>query len=267
MTTTVRGHLRGLQVLEALSDLRIATASQIADCIDLPRSTVHRLLMTLIEAGYANQVGGGKYFSLARKVGHLASGYDDLIETLEVAEPLVRELSERINWSCYLHSVEGDEIVTRVVVRSKREFSYSPLGTRLPMAYFSPGRAHLARLPEEERERILRKAVDYRARDNGRPESLEALRAIVRQTQIRGYGFRKNGVVPRTGSFAVPINKDGHPVVYLTVKVMLASSTLERAVEAYMPMVAETVREIEKRLPGGGYQAWKDVNISANQAA
>jgi IclR family mhp operon transcriptional activator len=52
--TNVRGLARGLQVLRALNAVESgrATSQQISDAIGLHRTTVHRLLETMVEEGF-----------------------------------------------------------------------------------------------------------------------------------------------------------------------------------------------------------------------
>ncbi len=248
MTKTVRGYMRGLEIMQALSQRRIATALELAEDTELPRPTVYRMLGTLVEAGYANQVGGSQYFALSGKVQCLSEGYDDVCQALETAEPLVRELSKRINWPCYLHNVEGDSVVTRLVVRSPRELGAPRLGGRLPMAHFSPGRLHLASLSDDEMEARVESFDE--SQSGGYAEGLTPamLRMLVLEARAKGFGFRENGVVPRTCSFALPIRNNGKPAIYLTTNFILAATRLARAVDTYMPIVMETVSAIEASL-------------------
>ncbi|MFN3145635.1 MAG: helix-turn-helix domain-containing protein [Paracoccaceae bacterium] len=51
MTKTVRGYMRGLEIMQSLSQRRIATALELAEDTELPRPTVYRMLGTLVEAG------------------------------------------------------------------------------------------------------------------------------------------------------------------------------------------------------------------------
>lgn len=248
MSKTVRGYLRGLEILQALSKRRIATAVELTEDTNLPRPTVYRMLGTLVEAGYANQVGGSQYYALSSKVQGLSDGYDDMCHALEVAEPWVNDLSKRINWPCYLHSVEDDVVVTRLVVRSPRELGAPKLGGRLPLAHFSAGRLHLASL--DDAELAARVETFDEAQSGGYAEGLtpSLLRALVLQAREHGFGFRDGGVVPRTCSFAVPVRKNGRPTLYLTTNFMQAATPLSRAVDTYMPIVMETVSAIEAGL-------------------
>ena len=245
MAKTVRGYLRGLDILQALSERRIATAAELAQDTDLPRPTVHRMLGTLVEAGFANQIGGSQDYALTQKTADLSHGYDATARALEIAEPMVAELSARMNWPCFLHSVNDEAVVTRVVVRSPRSLGYPKPGGHLPMAHFSPGRAHLASLEDDALDAQISQFSEEQSGRYAEGLTQESLHTLVMQARARGFGFRENGVVPRTGSFAVPIRMDGTPVLYLTTKVILSTIPLFKAADDCMPMVMDTVAAIE----------------------
>lgn len=248
MTTLVKGHLRGLDVLEALNAMKFATAAEVAKELEMTRPTAHRYLKTLCEAGYATQIGGGPYFCPSRRVKGLGAGYDPVVEAIEIAEPHVNALSKSINWTCYLHAVEDDVIVTRHVAKSPREYVSTPLGGRLPVAFFSAGRAHLAAMPDDVCEDIIARSARLRFKPQTQVEAKDALRGIVRLSRQRGYGFRENGLVPKTCSFAVPIKTNGSEQIYLTTHVMLSAASLPRAVDENMPHVQDTVAAIEREV-------------------
>jgi IclR family mhp operon transcriptional activator len=251
MGTLVKGHIKGLHVLEVLNALKFATALEVAEHLNMPRPSAHRFLMTLVEEGFAVQIGGGSYFSPSKRVTNLCKGYDPAIEALEAAEPLTRELSKQIDWPCYLHSVGEDAMVTRVVCKSNRSLGYARQGSHLSMAHFSAGRAFLSRMERATRDTIIDRLCRKTTRKDCRLETPDAIKAIVKQSQSLGFGFRENGMVPRTGSFSVPIGEEGQTGVYLTVQVMLAVTTLARAVDQNLPKVSDTVAMIERQLEQG----------------
>ena len=246
MSRTVRGYLRGLEILQALSSKKISTAADIAIETGLPRPTVHRMLTTLVEAGYAVQIGGGKFYGLASKVVQLSCGYDEEAQVLERAEPYLKELTARILWPSYLHTVDDDALVTRIICRSPRELGTPRLGTRLPFAHFSAGRAYLASLDEQEFENVAKNAAQETFRKQHLGLSAEMLRGIVREVREIGFGFREDGAVPRTCSFALPIRKNGRPVAFLTANFISSIYTLPKAVDTYYEALADTVSGIEK---------------------
>jgi len=73
----VRGLLRGLTVLRALNETNYATAMELSKRTGLPRSTVYRLLDTLMAAGYVGIGARKETYQLTILVRALSDGFND----------------------------------------------------------------------------------------------------------------------------------------------------------------------------------------------
>ena len=81
--SSVRSLDRGLLILDALIANPVQSLSQISSAVEIPKSTTHRLLMTLQFRGYVNAVAGetglyqvgvkGMWYTSARKRIHQSS--------------------------------------------------------------------------------------------------------------------------------------------------------------------------------------------------
>lgn len=113
--TSVRGLARGLQVLQALNAMEggSGTSQQIADLTGLHRTTVRRLLETLVEQGYARRSSSDDSFRLLLAVRALSEGFTDAERISTVAPPIMGRLLQRVAWPSDLTTPDGDAMIIR----------------------------------------------------------------------------------------------------------------------------------------------------------
>ncbi|QFZ19554.1 IclR family transcriptional regulator [Saccharothrix syringae] len=137
-----------LSVLEALADhSRIA---DIADASGLPKPTVHRILQTLVQRGFARSDGRGGYLGGPRILS-LAGRFLQRLDLAEHVRPTLRALQERTGWTVHLALLSGDEAVYVVKLEGTRPYHLaSRVGMSLRLHCTSIGKAILAAMPDDE---------------------------------------------------------------------------------------------------------------------
>ncbi len=87
----VRGLSRGLQVLRALNAMENgrATSQQLSESTGLHRTTVRRLLETLVEEGFVRRSTSDDSFRLTLDVRALSEGFTDDERIATVAPPIM----------------------------------------------------------------------------------------------------------------------------------------------------------------------------------
>src|SRR5215831_9823625 len=129
----VRALAKGLAVIEAF-DARSPsmTLSDVAKKTGLSRGTARRLLLTLVELGYAGF--DGKHFSLQARALNLGFAYLHSRSLWQLGQPCMVELVERVHESCSIAVLDGSEIVyvARVPTAARIMSINLGIGTRLP---------------------------------------------------------------------------------------------------------------------------------------
>lgn len=143
-----------VRLVKTLRDLEGARVTEIADEIDLPKSSIHNYLSTLREEGYVVKDGPEYHVSLRfLEVGSLARKRHQIYETArpEVTD-LAQETGELANLfveenglGVYLYRERGDNAV--------QVDSYT--GQRVHLHNTGLGKALLAHLPPDRTEQIL----------------------------------------------------------------------------------------------------------------
>lgn len=93
---------RYMRLLEVVAGFPAGiTMAQLVGVLDLPKTTVHRLLRGLTEVGMLSPVQSGRYRLGPRFLGMLYAGAgDDWIQGL--TQPLLRELADETGETCYI---------------------------------------------------------------------------------------------------------------------------------------------------------------------
>lgn len=196
---TVRGCLRGLEVLEAVNSLRCAEVRQLVARTGLPRATVLRLLETLEEGRYVLRDAATGSYAVAPRSAALSAGFDSDAWLVAVTTPILRRLLPVIVWPSDVIVLRGDVTVVRNSNRPESALAINSgfVGMTSPVARGAGGRAWLAWCGDAERERLLDVVANAAER--------AALRLEIRRTRERGYSIRDHTLPPQVGAIAIPV--------------------------------------------------------------
>ena len=147
--THVQSFARGLQVITTFDAQRHRqTLSQVAEATGLARATVRRLLLTLVELGYA--ATDGTVFWLTPRILELGYSYVSALQLPEIAQPHLEALSRTVGESSSMSVLDGTDIVYVARVPVTRIMSVTiTVGTRLPAEPTAMGRVLLEQANED----------------------------------------------------------------------------------------------------------------------
>ena len=99
---------RGLRVLcEFSRESRTLSAPELGRRLDLPRSTVFRLLTTLENMGFLERAEGGRDYRLGLAVLRLGFEYLASLELTQLGAPLLNRLCDELRTPCCVSSSEA----------------------------------------------------------------------------------------------------------------------------------------------------------------
>ncbi|CAM5642742.1 IclR family transcriptional regulator OS=Streptomyces alboniger OX=132473 GN=CP975_14190 PE=4 SV=1 [Streptomyces alboniger] len=240
---------RGLAVLRALGGARGdgLPLTALAAAAGLTRATARRCLRTLELAGYAAH-DGRRYRPLPRvlELGHAALSR---LTFAEIAEPHVRELTERVHQSASVTVLDGTDILYVARAATVRVMSVRiTLGTRFPAYPTAMGRVLLAGLPVEERDRLLREAPP-RALTPLTVTDTGELARILERVAADGYATADQELEEGLRSVAVPVrDAAGRVVAALNVARHAGTAPLAETRDALLPALRGTAAAIEADL-------------------
>ena len=152
----------GVQIVERIFQLIEQLAShpagaslqRLAQETGLAKSTVHRLLASLVSLGYAAQEPETGRYRLTLKMFELSSGIVNSMEIMDVAKAHLERLSQRTGEAVHLVIRDARDIVYIYKTESGPMRMSSRVGLRSPLYCTGVGKAILATLPPEEVEDV-----------------------------------------------------------------------------------------------------------------
>jgi len=175
-----------LAVLQALAEheriVDIATAT------DLPKSTVHRILQSLVEHEFALNAGDGRYLGGPRILtlaGKLMSSFDPA----QHADGTLRNLREETGYTVHFGLLAGDEAVYAAKVEGKKPYHMpSRVGMSIRLHTTAIGKAIMAAMPDD----AVRALLGRTGMEGRTPKSItdpEGLLADLAAIRARGYSI------------------------------------------------------------------------------
>lgn len=101
---------RALDVLCAFSAREELGVSEMARSLGLPKSATHRILETLAQRGFLDR-GDNRRYRLGLKVLELGNACRFRLSLVNIAQPVLRELSMHVNCNSHLAKLDGLEVV------------------------------------------------------------------------------------------------------------------------------------------------------------
>lgn len=210
---SVRSVQRALAILDCFEASAPSLGlHEIAGRIGLPKSTVFRLIDTLVSAGYLVPHDAQK-FCLSFRLLRLGGVVQSVLGVREVARPKMVDLARQTGETVEMSARDGAYRVCIEVVESRAHLkSIVRVGERFALFHGATGKVLLAHVPASELGHVLRGAPpDVRARR-------AALRAELDQIRERGSAFTSGERVPGASAVSAPIfDLDGRTTFCLTV--------------------------------------------------
>jgi len=149
--------LRALRVLEALgASAGPLSVAEIASDVGADRATTYRMLITLVDAGYALRDAGGRHYRLSHKVVTLSRHLLAENRRMELVRECLHELAERTLETVHYSLLEGVETVLVQRAKGRQLVSVQfEVGDRSRLHCTSIGKAVLAFQDPRFVERVI----------------------------------------------------------------------------------------------------------------
>ena len=235
---------RGLSVLRAFEGGRTPLSiSDVAQATRMSRAAARRCLHTLTILGYATP--SGTSFELTPAVLSLGHTYLGSNAIARVAQPILEKISSAVHESSSLAVMDGDEIVYVARAATQRILSISiSVGSRLPAACTSMGRAILAFSDDASRARFLArvKLVRYTPHTIVDKTLFKTELARIRR---HGYALVDQELELGLRSIAVPVLRaDGTVVAAINIGLNAGRFDRQELVRELLPVLQQGAREI-----------------------
>lgn len=214
--------LRGLRVLEQLASSRTPVGvGELAKIVELPKSTVQRLLKTLEVDGWAATSGEPiTRWQVGERVYDIFGTAPVRKDIREIAMPHLRVLAAQTRETVHLTVANGQDqnVLIDRVDSPQPVRTFNEIGTAGPLWTTSSGKAWLAALDDEDVERILAEPL-VKLTERTVVDKDELLRQIAEIRQRRfavNFGENRDGVC---AVGAAVVQADGLPVAGIAVSI------------------------------------------------
>ena len=240
---------RGLAVIRGFSrSKRHMSIAQLSLKTGIPRAAVRRCLYTLGQLGYVSSEDGRSY-ALQPKLLGLGHAYLSSTPLLVAAQPFLDRVSDAVQESCSLATLDGEDILYLARSVTSRVISVTlNVGSRLPAHCTSIGHVLLASLPEKDLQNYLEHA-DLRLFTERTITSRQKLLEQLKVVRATDYAIADQLMELRVRSIAVPVrNASGKVVAGMNVIVQTGRVSLRDMKSLYLPPLQEAARELGAQL-------------------
>lgn len=143
---------RIFQVIEILARDGQCGLMDLSNELELNKTTVHRVLNSLIYMGYARQDAATSKYSLTFKIWDIANQVLTQIDIVEIARPHLKDLMRRTGETTHLVQIDGTNAVyiDKVEAYGNSVRLVSKVGKSIPLYCSGVGKALLADMPDEK---------------------------------------------------------------------------------------------------------------------
>jgi len=204
---------KGLRLLEELAQSAEGmTAVGLAESIGIHKTSVYRYLNTLLQAGYIQTNGDGRYH-LGNKILELSSQLLRRMPLRETAHPFLVKLSAETQKTVHLCVLDEHDVVYIDKVESQRSLPMiSRIGSRAPAYCTGVGKALLSSLPTDQVVSLLQGITLEKRTTTTITDPMQLLEEL-KVTAERGYAVDNGEHEEGIKCFAVTIRGYGGETV------------------------------------------------------
>lgn len=247
---------KALAVLDAVTDQPQAVGlADLTVRLGMPRQTVHRILLNLEATGLLVRDPSRDRFSVGPRLSTLALNALHSKNQTAPVRMVLQDLVDEIRETCNVGVLDGGEFV--YLERIECDWSlrvYFQAGSRVPAYCTSGGKALLAYLPAEVRERLFKAVAFKRHTENTITDPAALERDLAR---ARDLGFSTNDQEFTVGilGVGVPIlDSSGRALAALACHAPVARLSMER-LQAHVPKLKAAAERLAKTWEGGASSA------------
>ena len=218
MSQSVRAVERALDILLCFTrEEPTRSLTQIAEAIQMSKTTVHRLLATLESKRFITRDKVTGYYRLGFRFIEMASLVLQDVDLHRWARPYLKTLSEECGETVDLSILDGSHVMYLDVIESPQRVKLAAaIGQRLPAFFTASGKAILAFIPEEQVRNIIQQNIEDHT-DRMSVSVSEAL-ADLKLTAERGYAISEQEYEEDINAVAAPIfDVNGQPIASIAI--------------------------------------------------
>ena len=237
--------IRAFMLLEIIMKAdKPLTSAYLAEDLDLPKATVHRIAQQLEEEGLLQREPNGKRFVGGLRLRRLASSVLTNSVMTGSRHMVLQGLSQSINETCNLTALDGNELIYLDRIESNWPYRiHLPVGSHLPLHCTAAGKLLLANMKPAWRLRYL-KAVTLKKYTNETILEMDELKEQLNDIVNNDVGYDTGEYIDGMIAVAVPVkNETGDTLYSIAVHAPSARVSLEE-LKQHIPAMREAAANI-----------------------
>jgi len=226
---------RVLDLFELLAHAgREISHTEIADVLQIPKSSLSQLLKTLTVRGYVEVAAGGRGYRLGEALVRLAQSAGRIRDLAGQSQAFLSELTDETGESSALNVLRGDVAeVAATVLGPHRLVTHMRLGDLAPLYATSGGKAILAHMPSDFQNEYLAR-VHFQRATSKTIHSIKVLRQEIEKIRVKGFAYSLEEWTPGIVGIGVPVlDPAGEPLGAISVAIPASrfNSEMQRKAE------------------------------------
>ncbi len=230
----VKSALRVLDIFELLAHRPDGLSlSEISNELDIPKSSAHGLINTLLNRGYLREGRQDRTYRLGARLFELGSGYMAGTDLITDGQEVVSETARACDETVHLAILDEDEVLYVAKEEGTNTIRMvSAVGKRFPAYGTGVGKMMLSALSAEELDRLYPPDKPMESITAGTITDPTAFRRELAEIRSRGYATDYEESTPGLSCIAAPVfDSEDRIVAAISVSVPTVRFTDERQAE------------------------------------
>ncbi len=240
---------RAIAILKAFTSSEPElSVTELSQRLQLPKSTVSRILQTLVQAEFVSRNQETGRYRLDVGILALAENVLGMADLRQIARPYLRALANTVGETASLSVLEPRGVVNLelAVGEQRLVMRVGWVGRRMPAHAVSAGKAMLAFLPPQEVETFLE--LPLKAVTPHTITDMAQLMAELEEVRRKGYALALEELEEGLHAISAPVrDRTGRPVAAVSVSGPSYRLTVER-MRQIAPQVIATASQISRGL-------------------
>jgi len=217
--------------------------------LELNKSVVHRMLVTLENRNFLKQDPQTKKYSLGLKLFELGMIVSTQMDLLNIAKPIIHELSSKTNETTLIHVVNDSKGLCVAIEESTLGVkSTSQLGARVPLYAGAPTKVLMAYLTKEQINNIIDKGLEtFTGNTIVDPDQLKKDLKTIRE---KGFNVSTGEIDFGSKAITFPIRNYKSEVI-ASISIVGPEFRMEDKIDEYTYYCKEAAELISKKLGFG----------------
>ncbi|WP_413377521.1 IclR family transcriptional regulator [Alkalihalobacillus sp. 1P02AB] len=186
--------------------------TELAEKMNLAKSTIHRILKTLASEGFVYKNPTTNKYSLGSTILALTNTVNNQMNIIHDATPVLNTLTEKTGENAYLSILESDEVIYLKRIEAEAEFlDDTYLGARNPLHCTSSGQVFLAYLQEKSQINWLQ--LRLHTYTTKTITNIHHLTLRIEQIREQGYAVSNEEYMEGVISISAPIFNEKNEVI------------------------------------------------------